>query len=71
MKVSGKIGVNVALESFGPIRAIDHALRRGHKKVLDDPFESYLVYAAGFGTEAGAVVYGESDVGVCDGHQVG
>jgi hypothetical protein len=70
-KVSGKGGINVALESFGSIRMIDHALHWGHKKVLDDPLESYFVYAVGFGTEAGAVVYSKSNVGTCDGCQVG
>jgi hypothetical protein len=67
MKVSCKVGINVALESFGPIGAIDHALHWGHKKVLDNPFESYFMYTAGLGTETGAVVDSECNVGTCDG----
>jgi hypothetical protein len=66
-KVSGEVGINVALESFGSIWMIDHAIHWGCKKVLDDPLESYFVYAEGFGTKAGAVVDSERDVGVCDG----
>jgi hypothetical protein len=54
---------------LGPIGTIvDHALHWGRKEVLDDPFESYFVYAVGFGTEAGVVVDSKRDVGMCDGH---